>query len=250
MRRSTGRSDRRGRRLPDDANPNVDREYHILAAAVADQPNVLKNDGAFLVADRRGDMPPVPEGFKPMKMEGCGIGLLRRSASVASAPAAFRVRVWAVMSRGRRPRGGCPPPEGVDVAYPQVLARQQATLSGLRDDLLQEGGGYLAVEQTLAILGEDRGIPHRVIHVQADEPAEEQVVVQLPSIGARSGPYRGPPAIGRGAASRAGSTAGPPARTGFRTAATAPPAPHPPGSASPGVDGPAALGLRASADPT
>ena len=64
MRRSTGRSDRRGRRLPDDANPNVDREYHILAAAaVADQPKlVLKHDGAFLVADRRGDMPAVPEG--------------------------------------------------------------------------------------------------------------------------------------------------------------------------------------------
>jgi len=37
---------------------------------------------------------------------------------VASAPAAFRVRVWAVMSRGRGPRVGCPPPEGVDVAYP------------------------------------------------------------------------------------------------------------------------------------
>jgi hypothetical protein len=38
--------------------------------------------------------------------------------SVASPPAAFRVRVRAVMSRGRGPRGGCPPPEGVDVACP------------------------------------------------------------------------------------------------------------------------------------
>ena len=38
--------------------------------------------------------------------------------SVASAPVAFRVRVWEVMSRGRGPRGGCPPPEGVDVACP------------------------------------------------------------------------------------------------------------------------------------
>jgi hypothetical protein len=36
------------------------------------------------------------------------------------APAAFRVRVWAIMSRGRGPRRGCPPPEGVDVAYPPV----------------------------------------------------------------------------------------------------------------------------------
>jgi ABC-type antimicrobial peptide transport system permease subunit len=31
---------------------------------------------------------------------------------------AFRVRVWEVMSRGRGPRGECPPPEGVDVACP------------------------------------------------------------------------------------------------------------------------------------
>ena len=64
MRRSTARSDRRGRRLPDDANPNVDREYHILAASVvADQPKlVLKHDGAFLVADRRGDIPGLVEG--------------------------------------------------------------------------------------------------------------------------------------------------------------------------------------------
>ena len=40
--------------------------------------------------------------------------------TVASAPAAFRVRVWEVMSRGRRPRGRCPSPEGVDVGYPLV----------------------------------------------------------------------------------------------------------------------------------
>ncbi len=40
--------------------------------------------------------------------------------TVASAPAAFRVRVWAVMSRGCGPRVGCPPPESVDAAYPPV----------------------------------------------------------------------------------------------------------------------------------
>ena len=45
--------------------------------------------------------------------------------AVPSAPGAARVRVWAVMSRGRGPRTvtgpsqGRPPPEGVDVAYPQ-----------------------------------------------------------------------------------------------------------------------------------
>jgi hypothetical protein len=37
--------------------------------------------------------------------------------AVASAPAAFRVRVWHLMSRGWGPRPGCPPPEGASVAY-------------------------------------------------------------------------------------------------------------------------------------
>jgi hypothetical protein len=41
-----------------------------------------------------------------------GIGLLRRSASES---------VWEVMSRGRGPRGRCPPPEGVEVAYPRKI---------------------------------------------------------------------------------------------------------------------------------
>ena len=39
-------------------------------------------------------------------------------AAVTAAPGAAGVRVWAVRSRGRGPRVGCPPPEGVDVAYP------------------------------------------------------------------------------------------------------------------------------------
>ena len=37
--------------------------------------------------------------------------------AVPSAPAAFRVRVWEVMSRGRGPRGGRAVPEGVHVDY-------------------------------------------------------------------------------------------------------------------------------------
>ena len=38
--------------------------------------------------------------------------------AVPSAPGAARVRVWPVMSRGRDPSTGHPPPEGVYVAYP------------------------------------------------------------------------------------------------------------------------------------
>ena len=41
--------------------------------------------------------------------------------AVASAPGAASARVWQVMSRGRGPRTGPPPPEGVYVAYPLEL---------------------------------------------------------------------------------------------------------------------------------
>ncbi len=38
--------------------------------------------------------------------------------AVPSAPGVAGVRVWAIMSRGRGPRGGPPPLEGVHVDYP------------------------------------------------------------------------------------------------------------------------------------
>lgn len=40
--------------------------------------------------------------------------------TVASAPGAASVRVWETMSRGWRPRGERPPPEGASVAYAHV----------------------------------------------------------------------------------------------------------------------------------
>ena len=42
------------------------------------------------------------------------------SGAVTAARGPAGVRVWEVMSRGRGPRRGRPPPEGVDVAYPPV----------------------------------------------------------------------------------------------------------------------------------
>ena len=38
---------------------------------------------------------------------------------------------------------------------------------------------YFAVEQSVSVLGEHRMVPHRVVHAQTHEPAEQQVVVQL-----------------------------------------------------------------------
>ena len=51
--------------------------------------------------------------------------------AVTAAPAAAGVRVCEVMSRGRGPRVGCPPPEGVDVAYPHVVASIAAFAGGV-----------------------------------------------------------------------------------------------------------------------
>jgi hypothetical protein len=50
--------------------------------------------------------------------------------AVTAAPGPAGIRVWEVMSRGRGPRVGCPPPEGVDVAYPP--AGQHSSGSGAR----------------------------------------------------------------------------------------------------------------------
>jgi hypothetical protein len=43
--------------------------------------------------------------------------------TVASAPAAFRVRVWQITSWRRGPRGGRPPPEGASVAFYEAAGR-------------------------------------------------------------------------------------------------------------------------------
>ena len=62
---------------------------------------------------------------------------------MASAPAAFRVRVWAVMSRGRRPRGGRPLPEGanhiagVQADYMQIHINVTVNIRLVKSDWLQ-----------------------------------------------------------------------------------------------------------------
>jgi glycogen debranching enzyme len=67
MKRSTARSERRARRVANDPPAHellVDGGYDILVpSAVADLAKlVLKHDDAFLVADRLGDIPGIPDG--------------------------------------------------------------------------------------------------------------------------------------------------------------------------------------------
>jgi hypothetical protein len=61
----------------------------------------------------------------------------------------------------------------------EVLAREQPARVGQVHDAGEEVGGHPAVEQALAVLGERRGVPRLVVELQADEPAEEQVVLEL-----------------------------------------------------------------------
>ena len=108
---------------------------HHRAVAVGQRPPFLEDiapacksptDGRRV--RRHAACPPGPFALPPLD-PGRGACRARRRAcwsmtrrdidrTVASAPTAFRVRVWQVMSRGRGPRAGCPPSESADVAYP------------------------------------------------------------------------------------------------------------------------------------
>ena len=61
----------------------------------------------------------------------------------------------------------------------EVLVADQITQPRQQHGVLEEVLGDRLVEQPLAVEGERRVIPHRVVDVQADEPAEQQVVVEL-----------------------------------------------------------------------
>ena len=61
----------------------------------------------------------------------------------------------------------------------EVLVGEQAPLPGLGHHPIKEPPGDLPGEQPLSVLGEHCRIPDGVIHLQAHEPAKQQVVVEL-----------------------------------------------------------------------
>ena len=61
----------------------------------------------------------------------------------------------------------------------EVFVREQPGRPGVGLDRIKERGGDIARQQPVAILGKRRGMPDRVIHIQPDEPPEQQVVVEL-----------------------------------------------------------------------
>ena len=78
----------------------------------ADSKGAADSETAPAVTRRTG----FPDGLRSSRRPRARVGAT--SGAVASAPGAASVRVWQVMSRGRDPSQGRPPPEGVHVAYP------------------------------------------------------------------------------------------------------------------------------------
>ena len=60
-----------------------------------------------------------------------------------------------------------------------MLAREQRLDLRVGEDRGQEAARDIALQQAIAIFGEHRHVPHRRIHRQADEPAEQHVVGDL-----------------------------------------------------------------------
>jgi len=60
-----------------------------------------------------------------------------------------------------------------------MLIREQRLHLGVVQQPGHELLEDVAVLQPFAVLGERRGVPHRIIRRQADEPAIQQIVVQL-----------------------------------------------------------------------
>ncbi len=61
----------------------------------------------------------------------------------------------------------------------EVLIADQVAQPCQQHGVLEEMLGDRLVEQPLAVEGERRVVPHRVVDVQTGEPAEQQVVVEL-----------------------------------------------------------------------
>src|SRR5580658_1556844 len=61
----------------------------------------------------------------------------------------------------------------------EVFRGEQSLAPGASSDAPQELPCYSRLDQPVAVLGEGRVIPDPIIHREADEPAEQQVVVEL-----------------------------------------------------------------------
>src|SRR5271155_360408 len=106
----------------------------------------------------------------------------------------------------------------------EVIGREQLLRPRLFQYFFEEAIRHFALQQPLAILREHGHIPHRVVHVEPNEPAIKNVVVELL--------YQLPLA----ATVPELSTAARSLHTSAQTAATTRATPHPPSASSPATD--------------
>ena len=111
----------------------------------------------------------------------------RRLVRVVAPPLAVEVDRGIPGVIGGRARRGVPASEALQAGpgfplrpvHREMLVREQTGRPGVGLDRINEGGRDIPRQQPVTMLGKRRGMPDRVVHSQADEPAEQQVVVEL-----------------------------------------------------------------------
>jgi hypothetical protein len=126
----------------------------------------------------------------PLTVEA-GIGIGGRDLRVVGTPLTVEILLTIAPRTGRfarpvlRPKAlGARPGFQQCAVDCEVLARQQALDFVLRQHRREKLNRHFALQQPIAVLGEARGIPHRILDTEPDKPAKQQVVVdpldQLP----------------------------------------------------------------------
>ena len=102
---------------------------------------------------------------------------LTTEVTLGVAPAAARRRRFAVRLRHKTLHAG----PGLDqrAVNREVLARQKCVDLRQVQHTGKELGRDIAIEQAIPVLAEHGGIPDRIVGRQSDEPAEQQIVVEL-----------------------------------------------------------------------
>ena len=145
---------------------------------------------SFPVAGFQGRPPVVaPERHAPAVEPGVRIG--GRGVRVVAPPLAVEVALGvAPTARVARRRSiaafrlgleALHASEGLDqrAIDREVLVREQRPDRGLAQHRLEQPRGDVPVEQPVAVLREHRDVPDRIFDAEADEPAEQQVVLKL-----------------------------------------------------------------------
>jgi hypothetical protein len=175
-------------RAPDhtrDPLQQAERILHLDPAAraadhrITDQTMLVVDHSASQIGQQRPRLRRLPRE--------AGLGIRHRAVRLVGAPLAMETdagvgrihralgivvhRAHAVLARPRLQQGPF---------HREVLPRQQVCFVGHCDGLGQELASDRPIEQALPVLGKGGGVPRRRLQVEADKPAEEQVVLELP----------------------------------------------------------------------